>query len=383
DHYGNGSIRATTRESIQFHGIAKGNLKDHIQKINNVLLSTMGACGDVVRNVMAPPAPLKDSRYEKIIEDALTLSHHFYPKTNAYHEIWHDGEEVTRSEFEPLYGKSYLPRKFKMAIALPEDNSVDVLTHDCAIVALLMSVNPKAQLIHVGRRGYQKKIRPDLHPSVIKKAKEGKTVARLKSGDPMIFGKASEECHELIKANISFEIIPGITSALGAASSCAIPLTEKGSSSEVLFLNGHKLFGAKGHIYSHFEGTLIFYMGKKNLPQHCQRIIDLGKDPKTPAIFIEGATTIEQKVIYGDLKTLPHKVRENAGDAPALFMVGKVLKNYPTLKEKGPFLKSLSQKRILLLRSKPGSPKLSNAIRDLGAEVFEVPRITSHFFSVF
>lgn len=136
DHYGNGSIRATTRESIQFHGIAKGNLKTHIQKINDVLLTTMGACGDVVRNVMAPPAPLKDSKYERILEDALTLSNHFYPKTNAYHEIWHDGEELTRSEIEPLYGKSYLPRKFKMAIALPEDNSVDVLTNDCAIIAL-------------------------------------------------------------------------------------------------------------------------------------------------------------------------------------------------------------------------------------------------------
>lgn len=263
-------------------------------------------------------------------------------------------------------------------------NEVDVVAYDSLISpALLMSVNPKAQLIHVGRRGYQKKIRPDLHPSVIQKAKEGKTVARLKSGDPMIFGKASEECKELIKANIPFEIIPGITSALGAASSCALPLTEKGSSSEVLFLNGHKLFGAKGQIYSSFEGTLVFYMGKKNLPQHCKRIIELGKDPKTPALFIEGATTIEQLVICGDLKTLPNKVREEAGDAPALFMVGKVLKNYPYLKEKGQFSRPLSHTRILLLRSEPGPTELADSLKDLGAEVFEVPKITSHFFSTY
>ncbi|MEE2744457.1 MAG: NADPH-dependent assimilatory sulfite reductase hemoprotein subunit [Bdellovibrionota bacterium] len=136
DQYGNGTLRATTRESIQFHGIAKGNLKKHIQKINDALLNTMGACGDVVRNVMAPPAPLKDYRYEKILQDALTLSDHFYPKTRAYHELWLDGEELRSSEAEPLYGKSYLPRKFKMAITLPEDNSVDVLSNDCAIIAI-------------------------------------------------------------------------------------------------------------------------------------------------------------------------------------------------------------------------------------------------------
>ena len=259
-------------------------------------------------------------------------------------------------------------------------NEVDVVAYDSLISpALLMNVNPKAQLIHVGRRGYEKKLRPNLHPSVIKKAKEGKTVARLKSGDPMVFGKAFEECHELIKSQVPFEIIPGITSTLGAASTCAFPLTQKGASSELLFVNGQNLF--KSEYFKDFEGTLVFYMGKKNLSKHCERLVQIGKDPNTPALYIEGATTIEQKVLRGNLVTLSNKVQKEAGSSPALFMVGEVLKKYPYLKENGDFFKPLSHARVLVLRSEEGSSPLTKSLKDLGAEIFEVPNITTHFYS--
>jgi sulfite reductase (ferredoxin) len=136
DRRANGSLRITTRQGIQFHGILKGDLKPAIADINHTLLTTMSACGDVVRNVMASPTPLRNPRQARIEADARLLSEHLKPKTRAYYEIFLDeppsGEEVE----EPLYGPTYLPRKFKVGITHEEDNSIDVLTNDLGIVAV-------------------------------------------------------------------------------------------------------------------------------------------------------------------------------------------------------------------------------------------------------
>jgi sulfite reductase (ferredoxin) len=134
----NGSLRITTRQSIQFHGVVKRRLKAAIGDINRALLTTLAACGDVVRTVTTVPAPIRDTVHDRLESDARRLSMHMLPSTGAYHEIWVDGEKVAPEDesVDPLYGERYLPRKFKIGLAIPEDNTIDVLTNDLAIVAL-------------------------------------------------------------------------------------------------------------------------------------------------------------------------------------------------------------------------------------------------------
>ncbi|HEV2336802.1 MAG TPA: NADPH-dependent assimilatory sulfite reductase hemoprotein subunit [Stellaceae bacterium] len=137
DTSANGSLRITTRQSIQFHGIVKSRLKAAIGEINGALLTTLAACGDVVRTVTTVPAPIRDGVHDRLEADARRLSTHLLPRTAAYHEIWVDGEKVTTEPApDPLFGERYLPRKFKIGLAIPEDNTIDVLTNDLAIVAL-------------------------------------------------------------------------------------------------------------------------------------------------------------------------------------------------------------------------------------------------------
>ena len=136
DTRANGSLRITVRQGIQFHGILKGDLKPAIAEINETLLTTMSACGDVVRNIMASPMPARNAQQTRIEADARMLSEHLKPKTRAYYEIFLDEAPRGEEEDEPLYGPTYLPRKFKVGITHQADNTIDVLTNDLGIVAL-------------------------------------------------------------------------------------------------------------------------------------------------------------------------------------------------------------------------------------------------------
>lgn len=137
DKYANGTLRFTTRQSIQYHGVLKSNLKATIAEIHNALLSTLAACGDVQRNVMASPAPFADEIHREVQRMAAKLAKELAPATGAYHEIWLDGEPVVSTgEEEPFYGRQYLPRKFKTGIAIDTDNSIDIYAYDCGLVAI-------------------------------------------------------------------------------------------------------------------------------------------------------------------------------------------------------------------------------------------------------
>jgi sulfite reductase (ferredoxin) len=136
DRYANGTLRVTTRQSIQFHGVIKRELKDTIAAVNQALLTTLAACGDVVRTVTTVAAPIRDAAHRRLEADARALSASLLPRTSAYHELWLDGERVAGLDEDALYGEAYLPRKFKIGLAQPEDNSVDVLTNDLAVIAL-------------------------------------------------------------------------------------------------------------------------------------------------------------------------------------------------------------------------------------------------------
>ena len=136
--YGNGTLRITTRQTFQFHGIVKTELKMTMQAINAALIDTIAACGDVNRNVIASANPVETRAHPVVHEWARKLSEHLLPKTRAYHEIWLDGEKVSSTpEAEPLYGDTYLPRKFKIAIVVPPVNDVDVLAHDLGFIAIV------------------------------------------------------------------------------------------------------------------------------------------------------------------------------------------------------------------------------------------------------
>ena len=139
EEYGDKTLKLTTRQAFQFHGVLKRNLKKTIQEINKSLLDTIAACGDVNRNVMCSANPFESPIHAEVAEDARKISAYLTPQTNAYHEIWLDGKLVEggEKEEEPLYGKLYLPRKFKTAIAIPPRNDSDVLSNDLGFIAIV------------------------------------------------------------------------------------------------------------------------------------------------------------------------------------------------------------------------------------------------------
>ena len=144
DKLASGTVRITSRQGFQLHGVLKSDLRETIRAINESKLTTLAACGDVNRNVMACPAPFKTKVYEQIQALSQVLAEHFKPRTTAYFDIWlkdENGEEVDVTDFkpveEPIYGARYLPRKFKMGIALPEDNCIDLYTHDLGLMAIV------------------------------------------------------------------------------------------------------------------------------------------------------------------------------------------------------------------------------------------------------
>ena len=139
EEYGDKTLKLTTRQAFQFHGVLKRNLKKTIQEINKSLLDTIAACGDVNRNVMCSANPFESPIHAEVADDARKISAYLTPQTNAYHEIWLDGKLVEggEKEEEPLYGKLYLPRKFKTAIAIPPRNDSDVLSNDLGFIAIV------------------------------------------------------------------------------------------------------------------------------------------------------------------------------------------------------------------------------------------------------
>ena len=140
--YANNTLRITTRQDFQFHGVVKSNMRQTMKKLNEALISTIAACGDVERNVMAPPTPATSPFVDEVLEEASRLSVALAPATPAYHSIWLDGQEVDMNSpqnanfVDPLYGKRYLPRKFKTAFAIPPLNDIDIFTNDLGFVVI-------------------------------------------------------------------------------------------------------------------------------------------------------------------------------------------------------------------------------------------------------
>lgn len=141
DLYSNHTLRITTRQSFQLHGVAKGNLANLMKGLNDAMITTLAACGNVCRNVMAAPTPAASPLVDEVQRQAAIVSSELLPKTPAYHQIWVEGQELKFTDagadvVDPLYGKTYLPRKFKVGFAIPPLNDIDVLTSDCGFIAI-------------------------------------------------------------------------------------------------------------------------------------------------------------------------------------------------------------------------------------------------------
>ncbi|HKV58197.1 MAG TPA: NADPH-dependent assimilatory sulfite reductase hemoprotein subunit [Ktedonobacteraceae bacterium] len=156
DTYANGTLRITTRQGFQLHGVLKGVLAPTIKAVNEALLTTLAACGDVNRNVMACPAPIGDCAHRQIEDISQRIAQHLTPRSRAYHEIWVDGEQVKfdeppgEDETEPIYGATYLPRKFKIGVAAPGDNCIDVYTQDIGLVPVLKDSHLEGFTVLIG-----------------------------------------------------------------------------------------------------------------------------------------------------------------------------------------------------------------------------------------
>ncbi len=149
--YANGTLRITTRQAFQFHGVIKTELKATMAAINASLIDTIAACGDVNRNVLASANPVESRAHAEVYGWARRLSEHLLPRTRAYHEIWLDGAKVAGTEeVEPIYGPTYLPRKFKAAIVVPPVNDVDVFAHDLGFIAIVEDGELKGFNLTVG-----------------------------------------------------------------------------------------------------------------------------------------------------------------------------------------------------------------------------------------
>ena len=170
DTYANGTLRLTTRQSIQFHGILKSNLKATIAGINDALVSTLGACGDVNRNVVSCPAPTGDPARVQMMEMAEAVAAHLTPRAGnaSYHEIWLNGDKqpdtLKTAVDEPIYGNVYLPRKFKTAFALPYDNCTDLLAQCLGYLCIVEKGKPIGYNLYVGGGQGMTNSKPDTYP---------------------------------------------------------------------------------------------------------------------------------------------------------------------------------------------------------------------------
>ena len=256
----------------------------------------------------------------------------------------------------------------------------DVIIYDyLASPMFLQHAKKNAEIIYVGKKGGDHTLSQDkISALIVEKANTGLTVARLKGGDPFIFGRGAEEVEELIKAGISFEIVPGVTSAIAAPAYAGIPLTHRSFTSTVAFVTGHEdptkeessinwAALAKG------MGTIVFLMGVKNLPNITSQLIGHGMDNDTPVALVQWGTTSRQFTITGTLDNIVERVKSAGLKSPAIIIVGQVIKLRETMQwfENRP----LMGKRIVVTRAREQASELVKVLSDLGAECLECPTI--------
>jgi len=256
----------------------------------------------------------------------------------------------------------------------------DVIVYDHLLdVSLLEAAPPDAEKIYVGKvAGRHTKPQDEINRILVDKAKEDKTVVRLKGGDPFVFGRGGEEAEALAENGIPFEVIPGITSSVAVPAYAGIPVSHRGLASSFAVITGHE-DPTKESSSINWEGlargvdTLVFLMGIKNLPLIVENLVKYGRDKSTPAAVIKNGTRPQQEIASGNLGDIIEKVKQSGITAPAVVIVGDVV----ALRGRLRWFDNLPLfgKRILVTRSRRQASKLSHLLAERGAAPVELSAI--------
>ena len=236
-----------------------------------------------------------------------------------------------------------------------------------------------AELVYVGKAPGRSSVpQEEIGERLIEAAKEGKSVVRLKGGDPFVFGRGGEEGEALREAGVEFELVPGITAGVAASAYAGIPVTHRDDASAVAFVTGHENPGKDEsaldwEALARFPGTLVFYMGVKRLADNAAALIAGGRDAGEPAAAVERGTMEGQRTVVATLGTLAAAVTREEIKAPALIVVGPVVARRESLAwlERRP----LYGRRVVVTRARAQASGLAKTLRNLGAEVVELPAI--------
>lgn len=266
------------------------------------------------------------------------------------------------------------------ARALELIGSADAVFHDRLIPpGALDSARADAELVYVGKApGHPSVPQDEIGERLIEAAGEGKSVVRLKGGDPFVFGRGGEEGEALRAAGIEFEVVPGVTAGVAATAYAGIPVTHRDDASAVAFVTGHEdpekeESALDWEALARFPGTLVFYMGVKRLAANATALIEAGRDAEEPAAAVERGTMGGQRTVVATLGTLADAVEHEGVGAPALIVVGPVVRRREALAwlERRP----LHGRRIVVTRARAQASGLAATLRGLGAEVVELPAI--------
>lgn len=254
----------------------------------------------------------------------------------------------------------------------------DCIVYDRLINPRILNFAKKdAEMIYLGKGNTEGGvIQDEINRTIVEKALEGKTVARVKGGDPFVFGRGGEEIQSLYDNNIPFEIIPGITSSISVPAYAGIPVTHRGVARSFHVFTGHTMEDGTWHNFeaiAKLEGTLVFLMGIKTLPIIVKDLVSNGKCPDTPVAIIEKGATSDQRVTVGTLKTIVDIAKEKKIVPPAITIIGEVVNLRETFKwfEE----KNLFGKKILVTRDKRQAGEFSDKIEKMGGIAVELPFI--------
>ena len=256
----------------------------------------------------------------------------------------------------------------------------DVVIYDYLVdVRLLDYVQPDATLIYAGKQGGGRAVpQKTINELMCEHASHGNVVTRLKGGDPVLFGRGGEEAEELVAANIPFEIVPGVTSAIAVPAYAGIPLTHRDHASAVAIVSGHKeVWETAPHLnwatLAGVGGTLVFLMGTRQLRNNMQRLMDFGLPAGTPIALIRWGTKADQEVLTGTVGSITDRAAERGFEPPAVIVVGDVVR----LRERLQWFESkpLFGKRIVITRPRTQASRFADMLEQHGAEVFRFPLI--------
>ena len=256
----------------------------------------------------------------------------------------------------------------------------DVIIYDhLADPVLLTSASKNTEIIYAGKKGGHHTLsQTEINALIISKAKKGGIVTRLKGGDPFVFGRGGEEAQTLVEAGVSFEVVPGVTSAIAAPAYAGIPLTHRNFTSAFTVVTGHEdPLKSESRInwsaLAKIGGTIVFLMGVKNLPHIVQQLIRNGMDADTPVALVRWGTTPRQKAVTGTLANIVAKTEAAGIKAPAIIVIGDVVRLRKDLNwfEKRP----LMGKCIVVTRARKQASHLVKRLSELGAECLEYPTI--------